>query len=325
MNLNGIQRSALLLMSINIDEAAKTLEFFSDKEISQLIQAMISFDLTVYYDTSEIIKNFYQYLNQSKLSSFDITNNISQLVKKSLGDKKSSIVLQECLLKKSIQKKIIFLETLDVHEIFLLVKNEHKQIITVLLTYFSKSVSAKLLLLFDIIEQSNFLLDIENFIPLTTHGLLEFNQILAYLLKKYKNSLKTKKNTRRITEILKLFNKKNIKNILLQIKSVDITLANEINCILFTWNDMCNISNDDIKFIIQNIDLEILYKGLKAIDESITNRFYKNFSKKEHNYFYNKNLDNKIFSFLEISLAKRKVLNIIKGFIKTGKIFINKR
>ena len=148
MNLNGIQKSALLLMSINIDEAAKTLEFFSDKEISQLIQAMISFDLTVYYDTSEIIKNFYQSLNQSKLSNFDITVNISQLIEKSLGNKKKSTVLQNCLLKKSIQKKIIFLEALDVHEIFLLVKNEHKQIITVLLTYLSKSVSAKLLLLF---------------------------------------------------------------------------------------------------------------------------------------------------------------------------------
>ncbi|AEH39636.1 flagellar motor switch protein [Buchnera aphidicola (Cinara tujafilina)] len=307
MKLNNIQKSALFLMSIDINEAVQTLEYFSEKEIFQLTQAMLSLDTRESYNISNIKKEFYYFLKENNISYFNIQKNISVLIQKRLGKKKGCIFLQDSLLKMSIQKKIVFLEKLDIHDLFFLIFKEHEQIITVLLIYFSKLISAKLLLLFNFKKRSIFLIGIENFIALSKKGLLEFNKILRNLIEKYTKSVMIKKNTKHIVGILQSFDKKNIKDILNNINRVDKKLVYKINSLLFDWSDLINISDYDIKFIIQNIDIKILYKGLKEIDDVIINRFYKNFSELQKKYFYKKNIKIKIFLMFN-SLYLKKII-----------------
>lgn len=324
MNLNGIQKSALLLISIGIDEAAKTLEYFSSKEVKQLTQAILSLDIKQKYNIPEIINSFHLFVKENHFLFFDFKKNAFKLIEKGIGEKKSITVIENTLLKKSIQKKIFILEKLDIRDLFSLICKEHDQIITTLLVYFSREVSAQLLCLFSLKKQSNFLISIEHFSFLNTKSLFELNKVLSGVLKNYKDSIKITKNMKCIIGILKAFNVKKREQILYKIKHFNVNFFYYINSILFSWNDLISLSNKDIKFIIKEGDIKILYIALKDKKNSIKNKFFENFSKIESDYFHKKNVENQTFSAIEISSSEKKLLNIIKNFIKMGKIYTDK-
>lgn len=315
MNMNGLQKSALLLMSIGLKEASQTFQYFNDIEIDKLIDSILSINLDKYYNIYKIIQEFHMLLKKNNYFVYNLKNTI--------GEKKNIILLQNNSLKDSIRKKVSILEKLDVKKIFFLIKNEHLQIISVFLIYFQKSISVKLLSFFSVEKKINILFCMKNFSGLNRKGLVEFYRIIQKILDNNFKNLIIFKNMKFIIKNLYFFKKSKIKNIVKNIKKLDFLLVNKFANISFKWKHLIFLKDSDIKIIIDFIGLKLIYISLYQSDKKIQNKFFIHFSTLDFKYWYKINIKNYIFSDIEINLAQKKLLNIVKYFIVIEKILIN--
>ncbi|VFP84812.1 Flagellar motor switch protein FliG [Buchnera aphidicola (Cinara splendens)] len=320
--LNGIQKSALLLISMDKKTSAAVLKNFTNSEISSFIDAILALDANVLKYTDTVLYEFYDLLKKNKIVNFDIKNHISQIIDHTLGLDLSRKLFKKSLIKNDFIHNITMLEKLGAKNIFLLIKNENLNIVTALLMHMNKKLTTDILSFFNTQNRLNILNHMVNFTGLHSSGFLELNKIICMFLYTQKSSLVEKERINKIIYILSYFVQDSIVQFICKINTQDKNILNKLISKYFNFNDIIYIEDSSIKYIIDNTDIDHLCVFLCNIDESVQKKFLYNMSYKKCQYFKKTMLLNKSIAYNIIYFKKKLLLKNIKRFIRNNKIII---
>ncbi|VFP83515.1 FliG C-terminal domain-containing protein [Buchnera aphidicola] len=323
--LSGIQKSALLLISMDVQQSAAVLKCFNNSEISMFIDAMFSLNDNLIKYIDVVIDEFYDLLNKNKIINFDIKTRISQIIENTIDSDMSYKLLKKSFIKNDFLHNITMLEQLDAEDIFFFLQNENLNIISALLLHINETVSIKILSFFNETKRLDILKKMANCKKLHYLGFIELNKIIRYFLYIKRSSSLEEARINQVVNILSYFKCDDIIHFINQIKTPYINILNKIISKNFKFRDIISIDDYGIKFIINNTDLDHLCIVLNHINDSLKNKFISNMSYEKYEYFKKNNLLNQSITDDIIYLKKNLLLKNIKNFIRDNKIIIRKK
>ena len=143
--MDGTQRAAVLLMSLGEQEGDQVLKHLSAKDVQKLGVAMATID-SVSRDQAEAVMNeFASAIEQQTSLGLGNDDYVRKVMISALGEDKASGIIDRILLARNT-KGIEALKWMETRTVAEMIRNEHPQIIAIVLAYLESDQASQILM-----------------------------------------------------------------------------------------------------------------------------------------------------------------------------------
>ncbi|XBC39298.1 MAG: FliG C-terminal domain-containing protein [Buchnera aphidicola (Nurudea shiraii)] len=316
MILNGIEKSAILLISIGINQAVKILNQLSHSEVQSLIKCMFNLGNVSCLAIDQVLFEFKKKFSSNNSTTLIDKNYVASLSKKVLGDKNTTMLFNKIKDNKDIVYGIKQLNAIDSKDIFKLLKDEHPQIITTILIYLNRNKSSEVLSYLEKSLSFNIISRIVQFSGLTRSGEHELVKVINYLLNNYQKDIYNKKGTEIVVELLKLMTYDQEKRIISEIEKYNKKLSDFIKSKTLSFEDIKNFNDSCIQHLVKHATLDELLIAMSTSSELLREKIFKNVSKKDADYLRNNLAKKNSILLNDVKKIQNNLLDIIKGSLR---------
>ncbi|ALD15039.1 flagellar motor switch protein FliG [Buchnera aphidicola (Aphis glycines)] len=277
MIVNGTEKSALLLMSIGSDQASEVLKYLTPFEVQKLVNHMVNINHFSNIELNKVLAECYDlFMKNNDLVYNNNDEYISDMLIKSIGEKKGTILLSDALEIRNIKMSIKSLNSMEPSKLASLLEEQHAQIITTILVYLDPDQSARVLSFFKEEKRIEIVIKISEFNGLEEKKFVELKDIINDLINKKKSTFSNKGGIKTVANILSSMERENEKNLLKKIACSNKELSSKIIQELYSFENIINIDDNVMKCLIKNLEEEKLYIALQGSNEIIKNKFLNN-------------------------------------------------
>ena len=324
-SLNGVEKAAMLISSLPEHVTINIFKKLKEHEIEKLIKTILSLEAPSKEDMKLVLEEAYEYLKT--VSPIKIA---PEHLRKILENALPPDVLEKLLHQTFDEQegKVIFkeLEKLDAKMVANLIKDEHPQVIALILSQIKPSKAAEIL---QFIPKR---VGVTNVQEEVIKRIASIEKISSQTLKIVANTLEEELLTIGAgneesfsgidiaAEIVNALPKEVQVELLEDVRKDDEILAENIEERMFKFEDILKLDNRAIIEILKNVDKNDLMLALKGVEEDILNKFLSNMSKRAAEMFLE---DMEILGPVkksDVEKAQKKVIEEIKNLINKGVI-----
>ncbi|WP_343188264.1 FliG C-terminal domain-containing protein [Buchnera aphidicola (Ceratoglyphina bambusae)] len=320
--LDGYAKSACLLFFLGIEKSLEILKHLDKSVIKKIIYKLLEPDI-LSKDNIEISLNDYKHSLKNILykKKKDKNNYLNSILFNIFDKKEINVFLNKIKNKKLFFKNVNKISLYNYKDVYMILKKEHPQIVSILLTYLENKKVVKILSLYKRKYRFNILHRMLNFKGIKKNFENEFFIIINSLFAKKKKYKKNKYCY--IKNLLNFFSKQDKIYMLKNIFKDDNKIKKKIICQIFSFEDIFYLNDNNIYVLLKYINKKILYKSIYNLPEKFKKKFLINMSKKQLNYFI-KNIgkEHKDFSLNKINISKKNVVKMLKTLLKKNVLLL---
>jgi flagellar motor switch protein FliG len=324
MSSEGIQNSAILLMSLGEDDAAEVFKYLEPREVQKIGAAMASLKAMTRDEISEVLGDFCQQAGEKSTLGMSSTEYIRGVLKKALGDDRAANLIDR-ILQGGDTSGIEGLKWMDSHAVAELIKNEHPQIIATILVHLDRDQASEILLHFTERLRNDALLRIATLDGIQPAALRELNDVLTKLLSGTDNIKKAAMGGARAAAEILNFMPATLENAVIEgVKTFDTELAQKILEEMFTWDNVMEIDDRGIQVLLKEVQSEALILALKGSTQDFRDRIFKNMSTRAAETL-REDLEAKgMVRLSEVEAQQKEIVKIVKRLAEDGQIAVGK-
>ena len=322
MSLNGIEKSAILLMSIGVDAAVKVLKSFTNIEVRQLLKYMINVNHLSSIEVNQVLQECIDFVHPINYFSYIYGDYLFLILKKLLGEQDATTFLEENVGMRDISFGIKKLNDIDTNQLFKLIEHEHIQIISIVLVYIKDYRAAQILSFFTDKKRSEIVFRIATFSGLKKCGKIELVKIINDILSRYEFFLNNKASIKKAADIISLMKEKHKKLVIDDLSNSNKDLTKKILNEILSFKNLINIQDKYICNLINKVKLDTICISLRNADKLLKNKFIKNMADKDVGYLQKKLSEKHTLSIDDITYAQKLILTAIKSLLGTGESLI---
>ena len=175
--IGGLQRAAVFLLSLGEKEAAEVLKHIGAKEVQKLGQAMASLGSVTSEQANQVIDSFVGELERQTSLGVGAEDYVRNVLVNALGEDKASGLIDRILLGRNT-KGLEALKWMEPRSVADLVRNEHPQIIAIVLSHLDADQAAAVLLALPERARADVVMRIATLEGIPPHALHELDDIL---------------------------------------------------------------------------------------------------------------------------------------------------
>jgi flagellar motor switch protein FliG len=321
MSDDGIQKAAILLLSLGEAEAAEILRHLNPREVQKLGAAMAGMKSVARDKIENVLSDFEKQALESTTLGVASEEYIRNVMMKALGDDKANQVIDR-ILHGGDTAGIEGLKWMDSASIAELVRNEHPQIIATIIVHLDRDQASEVLGLFTERLRNDTLLRIATLDGVQPAALKELNDVMSRLLS---SSATTVKKTalggvRTAAEILNYMSGAVEESVVGAIKEYDPDLAQKIIDQMFTFDNLLDLDDRAIQTVLREVQSESLILALKGASEDLRNKIFKNMSQRAADML-REDLESKgPVRVSEVEGQQKEILKIVRRLADEGQI-----
>ncbi len=321
MNNDGIEKAALLLVTLGEAEAAEVLKHLGPREVQKIGQAMAQIK-GVPRDRVEVVLTELesQAANGAKVGADEEL--IRGMLTKALGEERAGHLLSR-ILSDSDTAGIESLKWMDAPTVADLIKNEHPQIITTILVHLEFDHAAEILKQFTERLRNDVMLRIATLDGVQPIALQELNDAMARVLS---GSQKMKKSNlggiKAAAEILGFIGTANETVVLDAVRDYDPELAQNIMDQMFVFENLLDIDDRGIQTLLREVQGEQLVLALKGASEALREKIFKNMSQRAAEMLREDLESRGPVKLSEVETEQKEILKIARRLAEEGQIMM---
>ncbi|XRX43156.1 MAG: FliG C-terminal domain-containing protein [Buchnera aphidicola (Tetraneura sorini)] len=324
MILNGVEKSVVLLMSMNLENSSKVLKHLSSTEIKKLVSVVCSMKKVTSEDIDAVFEEFSNdFLEQKNSISNIIKNNLFKNLGNFFGCQETELLFNEESEIRNIDNYLKELNLLVANELFFLIKNEHLQVIAMIFFHINRNLALETLNIFDNSTKIEIILKISKIKIIKRCTKILFSRTLQKIQKRKREIFGEILGIRATNNLLELMEKNKKINILKKMKFLDLMTVRKIICFGFKFEDIIDLKDLYLKVLVKELNLNKLVKILKVSDRNIQEKFLRNMNETDINNFRKEYSKKIYFSKLEIEKEKNFVVHLIRNLLRIEKISID--
>lgn len=274
----GPERAAILLLSLGEGEAAEVLKHMAPKDVQKVGQAMASMSNVSRDRAIHVMDAFVQTLNSQTSLGVGADDYVRRVMVGALGEDKAAGLIDRILLGRN-SKGLEALKWMETRAVADLVRNEHPQIVAIVLAYLDSDQAAEVLVLLPDRMRADVLMRIARLDGIQPAALRELDEIME---KQFSggNNLKSSSvgGVKKAANILNLMDSSTEQAISTRIGETDSDLGNRIQELMFVFDDLASVDDRGIQTLLREISTETLGLALKGADAKIKEKITKNMS-----------------------------------------------
>ena len=178
---DGVEKSAIFLLTLGENEAAEVLKHLEPKEVQKISAAMMTLKNLNREDISDVFHDFMVTAATKTTVGMDPNSYIRSMLIKALGDDKAAGLLDR-IMHNSDTEGIESLKWMDPGAVAEMIGNEHPQIIATILVHLEPDQAAEIMKMFTERTRNDVLLRISTLDGVQPVALRELNDVLGKLM-----------------------------------------------------------------------------------------------------------------------------------------------
>lgn len=273
----GVEKGALLLLSLGGDEAAEVLKHLGPKEVQKLSHAMTNLGAIPRDKVEAVLDDLDQDTERGTAFSAN-EDQIRDMLTKALGDDRAANLLSK-ILAGSDTAGIEGLKWMDAATVADMIRNEHPQIIATILVHLEFDQVGEILKLFTERLRNDVVLRIATLEGVQPQALAELNDVMARMLASSSNVKKAAMGgVRHAAEILNFVGQATETAVIDSVREYDPELAQKILDEMFVFENLLDVDDRGVQLLLREIQSDSLIVALKGASEELRQKIFKNMS-----------------------------------------------
>lgn len=321
----GLQRSAILLMSLGEDEAAEVFKYLAPREVQKLGAAMAQLRQVTRDQIADVLQDFVLEAEQHSALSLDSSEYIRSVLNKALGNDKAAGLIER-ILQGGDTSGIEGLKWMDSTAVAELIRHEHPQIIATILVHLDRDQASEVLALFTERLRNDVVLRIATLDGIQPAALRELNDVLTKLLSGSENIKRSPMGgVRTAAEILNYLGGVHEESVIEAVRNYDSDLAAKIVEEMFVFENLLDVEDRSIQVLLKEIESESLIIALKGAPSELREKFFKNMSARATELLREDLESRGPVRVSEVEAEQKKVLQVVRRLADQGAIMIGGR
>ena len=320
---DGVNRSAILLMSLGEEGAAEVFKHLSPKEVQKIGEAMAKMRTVDVQLVDSVLEQFGAEAGQQTSLVPDNDEYVRSVLKRALGEDKAGLLIDRILQGSDIAG-IESLKWMDPSGVAELIRNEHPQIIASIVVHLERDHASGILSNLSERTRNEVLLRVATLDGIQPHALRELNEVLAKILA---GSDKLKRTAlggvKAAAEMLNFMGSSAETSVLEAIREQDDDLAQKIADQMFTFEDLMKVDDRGIQLLLREVQADSLVVALKRADPGLRERIFKNMSQRAAETL-REDLESKgPVRVSEVESEQKEILKIVRRLADEGQIMLS--
>ena len=322
--LDGLQKAAILLISLGPDKAATIFRHLKEDEIEQLTLEIANTRSVSPSQKEDVLNEFYEVCLAQQYIAEGGIGYAKDLLQKSLGEERARAVLGK--LTASLQVlPFEFIRKTEASQILNFIQDEHPQTIALILSYLSPQQAAGIISALTPDKQT----DVAKRIALMDRTSPDVIKEVENILEQKLSSLVSQDYTivggvDSVVEVLNTVDRGTEKHIMENLEIEEPELADEIRKKMFVFEDILMLDDRSIQRVLREVENNELAVALKNANEEVQNVIFNNMSSRLSDMIREDMEYMGPVRLKDVEEAQQKIVNVIRKLEDTGEIVISR-
>ena len=320
--LNGLERTALLLLSLKEEDAASILKALEPKEVQYVGQAMARLSDFTPAKVQAVLRKFLDDIQDLSSIGLNSEEFIRKALIEALGEDKASNIIDQIILGGSA-KGLESLKWMDARQVANIIISEHPQIQTIVLSYLDPEQSAEIMSQFPEKTRLDLMMRIANLEEVQPAALQELNDIMEKQFAGQAGAQAAKMGGLKSAANIMNYLDNNVEGQLMDsIRDTDEEMAQKLQDLMFVFENLIDVDDRGIQALLRDVQTDDLMKALKGADEALKDKFLNNMSKRASEMLVDDLEAMGPIRVSEVEAAQKEILAVATRLADSGEIML---
>lgn len=322
--LTGKEKAAILLISLGPEASAQVFKHLSDEEIEELTLQIASLSKIEPEIRERVLNEFdgmmqaQEYIEQGGISY------AREVLEAALGKERARVIMERLTATLQV-RPFDFARKTEPTQILNFIQNEHPQTIALVLAYLKPEQASLILSALPPERQVDVAKRLATLDRTTPEVLEDIESTLEQRLSAYEvHDYTVAGGIDAAVEILNHVDRATEKTIMEALEEDDPELAEEIRKRMFVFEDIVNLDDRAIQLIIREVESRDLALALKIASEEVSDRIYRNMSKRAANLLKEDIEFMGPVRLRDIEEAQSRVVSVVRRLEESGDLIISR-
>ena len=278
--MNGYEKAAVLMLSLNEEDAAGIFRHLEPKQVQRLGMTMASMSDFSHDKVTAVHRCFINDIQKHSSIGLDASGFIKDVLVQALGEDKASNLVEQIIMG-SGSHGLDSLKWMDARQVATIIQHEHPQIQTIVLSYLDPEQSAEILSQFPEPVRLDLILRIADLEEVQPAALQELNEIMEKQFAGSAGAQAAKMGGLKAAASIMNYLDTNIEGPLMDaIRETDEDISQQIQDLMFVFENLIDLDDRGMQSLLREVPGELLQKALKGCDDALKEKFFKNMSKR---------------------------------------------
>jgi flagellar motor switch protein FliG len=322
MDDEGLERGAILLLSLGEEGASEVFKHLGPREVQKLGAAMSNLKNVTREKVEQVLSAFRTRAEEKSPLGLNSREYLRTVLTNALGDDKAGNLIDRIMVGGDTSG-IEGLKWMDSVAVAELIANEHPQIIATILVHLDRDQASEVLKQLSERVRNDVVLRIATLDGIQPSALRELNDVLTKLLSGNNNLKKSPMGgVRAAAEILNFMSGTIEGTVMESVKEYDADLAQKILDEMFVFQNILDIDDRGIQLLMREIQSESLIVALKGSSEELREKIFKNMSQRAAEMLRD-DLDAKgPVRLSEVEAEQKEILKVVRRLAEEGQIVL---
>ncbi|GMA99766.1 flagellar motor switch protein FliG [Pelosinus sp. IPA-1] len=322
--LNNKQKAAILLISLGPEISSQVFKHLKEDEIEKLTLEIANQRTVSPEQKEKVLNEFHELLLANNYISTGGLDYARDILEKALGADKAISIINR--LTSSLQiRPFDFARKTDPSQLLNFIQNEHPQTIALIMSYLQPEQSGSILSSLPPERQVDVAKRIATMDRTSPDVLKDVERILERKLSSMASQDFTSAGgVDSIVEILNRVDRSTERTIMENLEVQNPELAEEIKRRMFVFEDIVLLDDRSLQLVLREIESKDLALALKASSAEVSNKVYKNMSKRAADMLREEIEFMGPVRIRDVEEAQQKIVNVIRRLEDSGEIVVSR-
>ncbi|MBB6366008.1 MULTISPECIES: flagellar motor switch protein FliG [Xanthomonas] len=318
--MNGTQRAAVLLLSLGEADAAEVLKHMDPKEVQKIGIAMATLSGISRDQVEKVMEEFNAELGSKTSLGVGADDYIRNVLVQALGADKAGSLIDRILLGRNTTG-LDTLKWMDPRSIADLVRNEHPQIIAIVMAHLDSDQAAEALKLLPERTRADVLMRIATLDGIPPHALNELNEIMERQFSGNQNLKSSNVGGVKVAaNILNFLDGGADQGVLSAISKIDADLGSRIQDLMFVFDNLVELDDRALQTMLREVSGDRLGLALRGADIKVRDKITKNMSQRAAEILLEDMEARGPVRLSDVEAAQKEILAIVRRLADEGVI-----
>jgi flagellar motor switch protein FliG len=320
--LDGVDKAAILLLSLTEEDAAQILKHLEPKQVQKVGMAMAAVDDLSQAKISAVHNLFIEQIQSFSTIGFQSEDFIKKALTAALGEDKAASLIDQIVMG-SGAKGLDSLKWMDSKQVANIIRNEHPQIQTIVLSYLEPEQSAEILSQFPEKVRLDLTMRIANLEEVQPAALQELNEIMEKQFAGQAGAQAAKMGGLKAAADIMNYLDTNIEGQLMDsIREHDEEMSQQIQDLMFVFENLMDVEDRGIQAILREVQQDVLMKAIKGTDDALKEKIMSNMSKRAAEMMADDLEAMPPVRISEVEAAQKEILSTARRLADSGEIML---
>ncbi len=320
--LTSTDRAAVLLLLLGEQEAANIIKYMDPKEVQRIGAAMVSAADMSQEAVNYVLDEFVSTLKKQTSLGLGTSDYVEDVLKRALGEDKAASVMGR-ILPGQASKGLEILKWMDARAIADMVRNEHPQVIAIILSVLEFEVAADVLQFLPQAVRPEIMQRVAALETVQPAAMLELESIMK---KQFSNNSSARSSSvggvKQAAKIMNFVKVDMESQIMEGLMSLDEDITQQIQDNMFTFENLVDVDNRAIQTIMRNVDQDLLMTALKGASEFVKEKFFDNMSSRARVMFIDDMEAKGPLRISDVEEAQKNIMRTARKLSDSGELVL---